>query len=301
MRLNSKKTLHSHPMSQIGFANGKIILSGEYAVMFGYPGIAFPSRHCIKVTYNDQMVDSDKLFTSWKGITVPSHWDMYLRHIVHEAEHMTGEHYHGMLAVESYLPLGKGMGASTALLIATLRCLVGEDCQKEAEAIEKELNPTGSGIDFAVIWHNKPLKFRKGHPHATFDLPKTLPANICLIDTGEPEQTTSELATLVQSRRTELEDALKTIGNCTERILQGINLVDVLPDHHRAQVTLGVVPSKVLLFIGAIEEIDGAGKIIGAGSRTGGGGIVLATGNEADLHALVAAHGYRIMEENVVL
>lgn len=288
-------------MSQIGFANGKIILSGEYAVMFGYPGIAFPSRHGITVTYNDQMVDSDKLFTSWKGITVPSHWDMYLRHIVHEAEHMTGEHYHGMLTVESYLPLGKGMGASTALLIATLRCLLGDDCQKEAEAIEKELNPTGSGIDFAVIWHNRPLQFRKDHQPTAIELDNTLLTNIHLIDTGEPEQTTSELTTWVQSRRTELEDALKTIGNCTERILQGINLVDVLPDHHRAQVEIGVVPSKVQEFITSLEESGGAAKVIGAGSRTGGGGIVLATGNEAYLHALVAAHGYHIIEENVIL
>jgi mevalonate kinase len=59
----------------------------------------------------------------------------------------------------------------------------------------------------------------------------------------------------------------------------GEDLQTVMRDHHRAQVALGVVPPDVADMVDGIESTGGAAKVIGAGSRTGGAGMVLALGD----------------------
>lgn len=66
------------------------------------------------------------------------------------------------------------------------------------------------------------------------------------------------------------------IASCTERLIAGESPLTVFRDHHRAQVALGVVPHAVQALIADIEEAGGAAKVVGAGGRSGGGGMVLA-------------------------
>ena len=73
-----------------------------------------------------------------------------------------------------------------------------------------------------------------------------------------------------------ISSALHAIGHCTERLLTGESPMSVFPDHHRAQVELGVVPERVQDVIREIERNDGVAKVIGAGGRTGGAGMVFA-------------------------
>ena len=90
-------------------------------------------------------------------------------------------------------------------------------------------------------------------------------------------------------------EPLKTIGNCTERLVRGEPLDAVMRDHNRAQITLGVVPPDVEKLIAAIEQIGGAGKVIGAGSRTGGAGMVLALGNQEGIKNIAYRRDMPIM------
>lgn len=282
-------------MRQTGSAPGKIILSGEYAVVFGHAGIAVPSSIGMEVSFEEDL-KREKYNIRWEGTHGGASWLSYAEKIVGFCEKKRDK-FRGEMHIRCELPLGKGMGASTALVIAIARALLGEDSREEAEAIEKQLNPKGSGIDFSVIWHGRPLQFRRNHPPMPALLSPSLLANTVLIDTGAPGETTTELVTWVESRREDLEDALRTIGACTERLLQGEPLARVLPDHHRAQVTLGVVPQGVQAFISAIEEAGGAAKVIGAGARTGGGGIVLATGNREGIAEIASAFGFEMLQE----
>jgi mevalonate kinase len=245
-------------------ACGKIILSGEYAVVFGYPGIAVPSPLRVNMTFEENDRGSEII---WNGITGNDHWNTYIRKICE----LVGAPK-GSLTIENDLPLGKGMGASTAMVVALAR-VFGLD-RAQALAIEHQMNPGHSGIDFAVIWEEKSLLYKKGEEpepiHLSFDL-----QNTTLIDTGAPNETTTELVAWVKERKEELVDALETIGTCTERIIRGEDLKRVMRDHHRAQVALGVVPKEVQSLIEEIEKKGGAAKVIGAGGRTGGGGMVL--------------------------
>ncbi|MEQ1849540.1 MAG: hypothetical protein ABL890_03050 [Candidatus Peribacteraceae bacterium] len=239
---------------------GKIILSGEYAVVFGFPGIAMPSKESLQVTFEEGPVQTIEWRDEWKSY----------------AEKVIGKiGKGGAWTITGDLPIGKGMGASTALVIGCVKAAGGDE--RMALEIEDEVNPGHSGIDFAVIWGNAPIVFRKDEASKAALLPDAI-KDIELIDTGRPEQATPELVAWVKSRKDDpkIAAALHMIGTCTDRILSGEDIKTVIRDHHLAQVALGVVPESVQKIIAEIERGGGAAKVIGAGSRTGGGGMVMA-------------------------
>ncbi|OGJ54893.1 hypothetical protein A3D11_03085 [Candidatus Peribacteria bacterium RIFCSPHIGHO2_02_FULL_49_16] len=261
-------------MNSVGVATGKIILSGEYAVVFGYPAIAIPAEIGMRAVRSKEVV--------WEK--APTEWFSSLCHIIALCQE------HGSIAsgvtIENQLPLGCGMGASTSLVIAVTRCLFQDSplphIKKIASSIEDTLNPGHSGLDFEVIWTEKPILFQKGSPPKSINISLNqfidTSHHFCLIDTGNPGETTPELVSWVRSRMSDpaISAALQTIGHCTERLLKGEDITDVFKVHHRAQMILGVVPQKIQNFIADIEESGGAAKVIGAGSTSGGGGVVLA-------------------------
>ncbi len=259
-------------MEQSGNARGKIILTGEYAVLFGHPGIAVPSGPGIGVTLADDRYDEDfKL--SWDA---DWRWCEYAEKIVKLCEAHTGKDITGNMTVKCSLPLGKGMGSSTALLIAICRCILGEDYKDFALSCEDTMNPGHSGLDFTVIWHEKPVYFRKGQEPEFISLDESFLQNVEFMDTGTPDQQTPEMVTWVKSREAELQEPLRKIAECTERLKEGKEPLSVIiRDHHRAQVALGVVPPDVQKKIAELEAQGKAAKVIGAGGRTGGGGMVL--------------------------
>lgn len=257
-----------------GEAHGKLILSGEYAVLFGYAGIAIPSKETATATFTPDSTKND-IESSIINYQLSIPWQDYIHDIINHCIAL-GSIPAGTLTIECDIPLGKGMGSSTALVVAIAKCLLGEDCKEEAQAIEQVLNPNGSGIDFAVIWNEKPIKFTKGQEPKVIDVPFDLDSfDIQLIDTGMPDQQTTEMVEWVTERKEELEGALATIGSCTDRLLAGEDPLTVIRAHHAAQVTLGVVTEEAQQLIKNIEATGGAAKVLGAGSRTGGCGMVL--------------------------
>jgi len=275
-------------MAHNASAPGKIILSGEYAVVFGYPGIAVPAPIGMRVAFEPSQ--QGKMLLDWKD--APQKWLEYLGAIAERCGELGAQK--GKLSVVNQLPLRKGMGSSTTLVIAVTRALLGQDCRAQALAVEDAVNPGNSGLDFAVIWEGKPVLFRKNTEPQPMNLPANLLENAMLIDTGTPNEATPELIAWVRDREQELLPHLETIGECTERLATGENLQNVLHKHHRAQVALGVVPEAVQELIAEIERAGGAGKVLGAGARTGGGGIVLALGNKEELISIATSMEYSI-------
>ncbi len=266
-------------MSRSATACGKIILSGEYAVVFGHRGIAFPSPdHTLTVSFEETPWESSLQMHSVTIDTSHLEWESYIGRIVSMCEAKSGEKFVGKLTISGNLPVGKGMGSSTALVIATCKCLLGPDVdQAFCKTVEDTVNPGNSGLDFSVIWNAKPVVFKKEEDPQPCPLPVTLLIGTALIDTGVPNETTPELVQWVRERRADpdVSHALESIGQCTERILAGEDIKTVIRDHHQAQVALGVVPESVQALIKGIEEKGGAAKVLGAGARTGGGGMVL--------------------------
>lgn len=260
-------------MNHTGSATGKIILSGEYAMAFGCAGIAFPSKETMHVQFKPKKRGGLTVIFGQNNFD-PA-WAMYAGQIAELLAHKNKLTLNGDLCIETNLPLGKGMGSSTALVIAIAKALLGKNCKVAALSVEDDINPGHSGMDFAVIWEGRPILFRRGEKPQNISLPKNLDKKIMLIDTGMPSEQTPKLVAWVRSREKELLEPLKRIGSCTERILKNEDLKAIIRDHHRAQIALGVVPPHAQKMIEDIESKGGAGKIIGAGSRTGGGGMIL--------------------------
>lgn len=267
---------------QTASASGKIILSGEYAVLFGKRGIGVPSDLRINCTFTASQKNSASTI-EWNEENVNDQWRGYAQKIADSIHPWSGT---GTFVIQNQLPLGKGMGSSTALIVAMCRAALGPECGKIALAIENELNPGNSGIDFAVIWEEKPILFQHDKIPEIIDLDLSMLKSCELIDTGTPDQTTAELVAWVREQYKspaagtsrpglKIQDAIESIGDCTERLLQSESLRTVMRDHHRAQVMLGVVPRQVQAVIAGIEAKGGSAKVIGAGGRTGGGGMVL--------------------------
>lgn len=254
-------------------ASGKIILAGEYAMALGYPGIAVPSEEKMLAAFRP--AKSGGLTVIFGHDLLQPEWAMYAGQIAEVLARTTGKRIHGELTLQTNLPLGKGMGSSTALVIAIARALLGPSCRGAALAAEDEVNPGHSGMDFAVIWEERPIRYVKGEAPKHVTLPPELLRHMQLTDTGMPNEQTPALVAWVKSRAAELKEPLQIIGGCADRILKGESLRDVVRAHHRAQVALGVVPPHARAIIEDIESRGGAAKVIGAGGRTGGGGMVL--------------------------
>ncbi len=265
-------------------ATGKIILSGEYAVVFGYPGIAIPSTLGISCTLED---GDDQVL--WEG--APQEWLTYAWSIIT----LSAKKKIGTVRIQNTLPLSKGMGSSTALVIALGRLLLGDD-EETIRRIEDTVNPGHSGMDFAVTWRGQPVIFRKGQTPQALGIDLSFLRHSILIDTGTPSETTRELVAWMQSRpKSEIDAALRTIGECTERLASGESPFSVFPRHHRAQVTLGVVPPTVQSLIENIERLGGTAKVIGAGARSGGAGMVLAIHENPDLMRESLPKGFSVI------
>lgn len=262
------------PKDNHASAPGKIILSGEYAVLFGHRGIAIPSDLSIEAAWTDD-ASMPSAGVVWEGHESPDPRMEYVLVILKTLEPNTGP-LKGTLTISGNLPLGKGMGSSTALIIAISRCLLGSGCTKIARNIENALAPDNSGIDFSVIWAAAPVLFQRDVVPEIIEFDRTVLQGYQLVDTGEPGERTPDLVGWIRLREGEIKNPIAIIGECTERILRGEPLRDVLRDHHRAQVTLGVVPESAQKIIADIEKNGGTAKVLGAGGRTGGGGMVLA-------------------------
>ena len=268
---------------KIAHACGKIIVSGNMANTFGKRAIAVPVDMYITVKWGKSDNTQEGLRIVWPGQKEDGVWMTTARKICELIEAQIGP-ISGKLTIRNTLPLGKGMGSSTAIVVALSRCFLGENCKDEALAIEDIINKGHSGLDFAAIWEERPIVIKKDK-YEFIDLPKQL-QKAFLIDTGLPAEPTSLIIQRLKERAPRekiLMESVETIGNCTERLLSGEDPLTVLPDHHRGQVGLGVVPPRVRSLIEQIQQSGGAAKAARVGGATGGVGMVFAVHPKADV------------------
>ena len=173
----------------LAHACGKIILSGNISNSFGKRGLAVPVDMHIATVWDKSDNTEEGLRIFWVGQREDSIWMISVRKIIKLLEAQVGP-LSGKLTVHNTLPLGKGVGSSTAIVVALARCFLGKNCKDDALAIEDIINKGHSGIDFAAIWEARPIVIRKGISYEFADLPTGLHRGF-LIDTGRPLEPTS--------------------------------------------------------------------------------------------------------------
>ncbi|MFZ5932846.1 MAG: mevalonate kinase family protein [Patescibacteria group bacterium] len=237
-------------------APGKVILSGEHAVVYGYPSLitAVSRRLSIKCIKGKKKVDSE----------IP-------------------------------IGCGMGSSAAYAVAVSALKLKLSgkpwdlEKINREAYKMEKKRHGNPSGADNTTVTYGGLLWYRKESEElkvfSQISPRRKLP-RIILINSGAPKESTKEMVSLVGNlyrvRPKKVERIFGKIEEVTRTFLKFLlkeespSLNDLIKENESLLEELGVVSEPTRSLIRKMEKIGAAVKISGAGGKTLGSGILLA-------------------------
>ena len=305
-------------------APGKIILSGEHAVVYGSPVLALAVDRRITTTITTHHSEAIGFEFLGQKITTSLAQLRALRCRLDQANSRftasdqliqyafiylltelgltldTGLH----IAVTSAIPTGSGMGSSAATIISLLYAMLGY-FERElptaqsltlARAIENLQHGKSSGTDLFLALHGG-CYFAHGGEFTPRTIP-TLPLQ--LINTHQPQSSTGDCVAHV-AHKFQTSDLSAQFAAITQHLDQALQQHDLaqtkywVTANHELLHELGVVPPRVAQFIAAVQNLGNAAKISGAGAISGdNAGMVVMVGT-ADCSNLAAQYGYDIL------
>lgn len=268
-------------MSWSGSAPGKLILSGEHAVVYGYRAVAAAVSLRTTVTVverpgpsgiDESEIRDARVWPALATIVPPDGIGVRIR---------------------SDLPVGCGMGSSAALAVATLRALAAREGREPTfdELFERGFLPervlhgNPSGVDHAVSALEKVVLYRREGPEIT---PLAVPLlRLVVADTGVPGDTAAMVAA-VRARGPKAE--LRRIGAVAEMVAahlqRGEDPGALFMENQRLLRKIGVSTDALDRVCAAMEAAGASGaKLAGAG----GGGVAIAAVTEATEATVLAA------------
>lgn len=213
------------------------------------------------------------------------------------------------ISVDSNIPIGCGMGSSSAAITSTVYALANLlDCKWQraeylsfSREVENLQHTKSSGLDLHLVTHGGCVRFENGltNNRAITQIP------ICIVNTGKPESSTGACVTAVAPVFLKTHGLATRFGSVTNQIDAALIANDLIEfkrgirANHRLLQGLGVVPNKVATFIREIEAAGGAAKVCGAGAVVGEkAGVVLLVADH-DVQDIVRKHGYELQSIQV--
>ncbi|MEM7441286.1 MAG: GHMP kinase [Pseudomonadota bacterium] len=211
----------------------------------------------------------------------------------------------GQLGSNSSLPIGAGMGSSSATIAATF--VLFENLldlpQTERERFERvracdrlQHGKVGS-VDAATVVHGGLVRAQGEN----IENPSIDPSHGLLTGDGWywvlhglPDTTTGECVSAVREAHGDDAALWQSFADCTAAfqaaLASGADPSDIIRENHKLLTRIGVVPTTTQDFICQVEAAGGVAKICGAGSVSGeSGGMVLVYQPDADaMTALMA-------------
>ena len=255
-------------MTGRGFAPGKLILSGEHAVVAGHSCIALAVDRGTTVTLTkregptgvDGAPPDAQLHRALGAILPPIGVGVQL---------------------QTTLPIGRGMGSSAALAVALIRARAAldgrtasfEECHRDGFIIERIFHGNPSGVDHTVSAMGGGVRYRRGQPIQALPLP---PLTLVVMDTGVAGNTAQMVAGV--AALPDRAERLDRIGEITEAVAAALHgppsvLGALLVENHRRLQDIGVsTPALDALVDAALSAGAYGAKLAGAG----GGGVALA-------------------------
>ena len=273
----------------VGTAPGKLILSGEHAVVYGHRAVAAAVSLRTTVTLrarpgpsgiDESAIRDDRM---WPALAT-----------ILPADGVG-------VSIASTLPVGCGMGSSAALAVATLRALAAregrvagfDECFEKGFLVERVLHGNPSGVDHAVSALDRVVLYRREGPEIVpLDVPA--PLHLVVADTGTPGDTAAMVAG-VRARAPHAE--LRRIGAVAEmvsaRLQRGEDPGPLFTENQRLLRRIGVSTAALDAAVAAMEAAGATGaKLAGAG----GGGVaigVVTQQTEGAVRGAVEALGFR--------
>jgi mevalonate kinase len=307
---------------------GKVILSGEHAVVHGQPAIAcainryvtceiaanetgevvFVSeqfdRHLQKNIaslreLDQQITHSYQRFLDKQGdvtAILPAPFDLCMLSFIRCFDHIDAHLSQGVtLRLTADLPVGCGLGASAAFIHSIIKATSHyfatplSDATHLALALSLENCQHGVSSGLDVYTSFFGGMLYYHAPHYRA-MDRALPA-LQFVNTGLPACSTGECVSTVANHTPSSQWPL--FKACTDIFTD--NMHQSVQKNHVLLVDIGVVPERVQQFIADIEARDGAAKICGAGAVHGErAGIVMVVG-DIDLVDLCQHYQYELL------
>jgi mevalonate kinase len=242
-------------------APGKIILSGEHAVVYGYPAIATAVNLRLAASKSGK-IESDIPIGAGMGSSA------------------------AFAAASSVFKVGK---------------LDLEKINNFAYKLEKGLHGNPSGVDNTIVTYGGFLWYRKeSESFKTFKqiTPKVKLPKLFLLNSGKPVESTKEMVThvadLYKKRKNSVDSIFKEIETVTKGFLRFLlketsaDFGELMQDNEKLLEGLGVVSKKTKQIIRIVEKEGGCAKISGAGGIEEGSGMVIVYHKDIKKISLIA-------------
>ncbi|MBC6442540.1 MAG: GHMP kinase [Rhodobacteraceae bacterium] len=327
-------------------APGKLILSGEHAVIYGAPALAVAVRRYAEVWFRPVRISAglstvfrdisqgefyplkllsgfkrslDRRFEQFLKGRLPVHKilqrpdDLAVYTLVSLMQHspvpgvgaIGARPAPGQLGSTSALPVGAGMGSSSATIAATFVLFENllELPQTERERFERvracdrlQHGKVGA-IDAAAVVYGGLVRAQGdavAHPAIEPHHGLLTGCGWYWVLHGLPDATTGECVSTVRAAHGNDAGLWQGFSDCTTALqaalVCGADVSDILRENHALLVKIGVVPDATQAFIARVKAAGGAAKICGAGSVRGErGGMVLVHQPDADAMAALMA------------
>jgi len=262
-------------------APGKLILSGEHAVVYGMPAIAVAVNRFATATVVSK-------------VNTKSHYDKLVEFIINNFAQRFNLFIGDLhIEIDSTIPIGCGMGSSAAIALSIIGALSAhfeikltkDEYFDLAQMSEKLQHGRPSGVDAYTCLYGGGVYFQQGKIKPC-KINDKLP--IFMVNTGKPSVSTGECVAEVAGKFSnskiwrefaEVTDALANILTKNDTL----ELQKLIRVNHRLLVEIGVVAQKTQKFIAEVERANAAAKICGAGAIAGdNAGIVLIVADKTE-------------------
>lgn len=289
-------------------APGKVIVTGEHAVVYGEPAIvsALNRRLTVQASRAYEPFVTIDLKRTGRTLTAPasmvSHYARQLQKRwrrsgeaielqPHEyafaavGEAMNRAQLSGMeITVGDELPVGAGLGSSASVAAAIVQAVskeldaaLDEPLQPISHRLERLQHGNPSGIDTEAVCQGGTLYAQKQGGVMTTEPLNEGVAGLHVFMTGPAEEGTGAMVEFVQQQRgnESAERAIEALGDSArairEALSDGRQFEGSIRSAHRALRDLGVVPDNIQDRVQKLESDGFSAKISGAGARTGPG------------------------------
>ncbi len=291
---------------------GKIILFGEYAVVYNRPALAVP----VTQVHADVEVQVSSRPGIW--INAPD-IDLHTELTSLPTDHPIASVINKLVPflddqqieinILSTIPVASGLGSGAAVSVALTRALAGyleqsmtdEQVNARVYEVEKLHHGTPSGIDNTVITYARPVFFIKGQSIETFKTGK--PFTIVIGDTGIPaptKESVGDVRKLWNEDKNKYESIFDEIGQISLTARRAIEdgrpeqLGHLMDQNHGLLQKLTVSSPELDKLIEAARKAGASGAKMSGGGR-GGNMIALVEKEKAEIvaNALISAGAVR--------
>jgi len=274
-------------LKSIASAPGKIILFGEHFVVYGGKAILCAINKRITVTAETIPENKISIKSSIGNLVLApkrplTEVDIQLRPFYYLADKMIQKYDEksGMeITIDSEIPVGVGLGSSSACCVAGAAAISGVFTEKSKEEIlqiaieaEKTLFPNTSGADCTVCTFGGIMKYDKQSGHSKID---SEPRFHLVIANSKIEHSTKEVVSTVNQFKEKNEERFSKICNeennliddvlvCLKKNdLKGIG-IDIIKNQEYLEL-IGVSNEKLRSMIKLANKFSFGAKITGAG------------------------------------